>query len=186
MKKLPIGRQEFSELINEKCIYVDKTEYIFNLLNQKYFFLSRPRRFGKSLLLNTIKEIFLGNKQLFNGLWIYDKIDWKKHPVIKISFSKIDYKTLGLGKAIDDMLLDIAAENNIHLKKPSYALKFEELIGKLSEKGKVVILIDEYDKPIIDYLDDVEKAKENRDILKNFYSIIKDADKFIRFLFITG
>ncbi len=186
MKKLPTGRQEFSELIDEKCIYVDKTKFIYKLLDQKYYFLSRPRRFGKSLLLNTIKEIFLGNKDLFKGLWIYDKIDWEIFPVIKISFSKIDYKNLGLGKAIDDMVLDIAAENNIQLIKPSYALKFEELIKKLSEKGKVVILIDEYDKPIIDYLDDAEKAKENRDILKNFYSIVKDADKYIRFLFITG
>ena len=186
MKKLPIGRQEFSELINENCIYVDKTEFIFKLLNQKYFFLSRPRRFGKSLLLNTIKEIFYGNKELFKGLWIYDKIDWQIHPVIKISFSKIDYKTLGLNGAIDNALSGIANEYNIKFESTSYTLKFEELIKKLSKKAKVVILIDEYDKPIIDYLDDIDKAKENREILKNFYSIIKDADQYIRFLFITG
>jgi len=92
MKKLPLGIQEFSKLIHEQCVYVDKTELIHKLLQHHYYFLSRPRRFGKSLLLNTIKEIFLGNKELFKDLWIYDKIDWEVHPVIKISFSNIDYK----------------------------------------------------------------------------------------------
>ena len=95
MKKLPIGRQEFSEIVNDGCVYVDKTESIYNLLSQKYYFLSRPRRFGKSLLVNTLKEIFRGNKELFKGLWIYDKIDWEPHPVIKISFANLDYKNLG-------------------------------------------------------------------------------------------
>jgi len=90
MKKLPIGIQEFSKLIKGNFLYVDKTQHIYNLLNSaSYYFLSRPRRFGKSLLLNTIKEIFLGNRELFKGLWIYDKIKWEKHPVIKISFSNL-------------------------------------------------------------------------------------------------
>ncbi len=186
MKKLPIGIQEFSEIIEGNYIYVDKTEKIATLLKQKYYFLSRPRRFGKSLLLNTIKEIFLGNKALFEGLWIYDKIDWEPHTVIKISFSNIDYKSLGLRDAIDTMLTEIAKGHQIELTNKSYALKFDELIKKLAKEKRVVILIDEYDKPIIDYLDQPEKAKENRDILKNFYSVIKDADQYIRFFFITG
>ncbi|OQX76201.1 MAG: AAA family ATPase, partial [Bacteroidetes bacterium 4484_276] len=186
MKKLPIGRQEFSKLIEGNCIYVDKTKYIYQLLQQQYYFLSRPRRFGKSLLLNTIKEIFLGNKDLFKGLWIYDKTDWKTHPVIKISFSNIDYKNLGLSQAINDELDGIAKKNNIKLEAATVGPKFRELIEGLSETEGVVILIDEYDKPIIDYLDALDKAEENRDILKNFYSVIKDADQYIRFFFITG
>ncbi|OYT13107.1 MAG: AAA family ATPase, partial [Bacteroidetes bacterium 4572_114] len=153
-----------------------------DLFNQKYYFLSRPRRFGKSLLLNTIKEIFLGNKELFKGLWIYDKIDWEPHPVIKISFSNIDYKSLGLEEAIDVALTGIAEDYHFQFSKKSFALKFDELIKFLAREKRVVILIDEYDKPIIDYLDDLSKAEENRDILKNFYSVIKDADKYIRFL----
>ncbi|GIW22033.1 MAG: hypothetical protein KatS3mg068_1040 [Candidatus Sericytochromatia bacterium] len=88
MKKLPLGIQTFKEIINNSYLYVDKTEYIYNLINEgKYYFISRPRRFGKSLLISTLKEIFLGNKELFKDLWIYDKIEWEKHPVIHIDFS---------------------------------------------------------------------------------------------------
>lgn len=187
MKKLPIGIQEFSKLRNEQFVYVDKTRQIYNLLQRhQYFFLSRPRRFGKSLLLNTIKEIFLGNKKLFEGLWIYDKINWEPLPVIKISFANIDYNSLGLEKAIDTMLLGIADAQNIRLTAPTYSLKWDELIKRAANGKKVVVLIDEYDKPIIDYLDDLPTAEKNRDILKNFYSVIKDADSFIRFFFVTG
>ena len=186
MKKLPIGIQEFSELISGGYLYVDKTKYIYSLLKNKYFFLSRPRRFGKSLLLNTIKEIHKGNKQLFEGLWIYDKIDWEEHPVIKLSFSSVDYAGIGLANAIENMLIKIAKKHAISLKQPTFSLKFEELIEKLSIKSKVVILIDEYDKPIIDYIDNIPQAEENRKILKNFYSVIKDSDSYIEFFFITG
>ena len=185
MKKLPIGIQEFSEF-GKEYIYVDKTEHIFNILKNKYYFLSRPRRFGKSLLLNTIKEVFLGNKELFEGFWIYDKINWERFPVIKISFSTVDYANLGLANAIDNMLNEIAEEYNITLEKPSFSSKFKELIEKLSVDSKVVILIDEYDKPIIDYINDIPKAEENRKILKSFYSVIKDSDSYIRFFFVTG
>jgi hypothetical protein len=95
MKDLPIGIQEFSKLINGGFLYIDKTKHIYELINSaSYYFLSRPRRFGKSLLLNTIKEVFFGNKELFKGLWIYDKIKWEKFPVIKISFSSVDYLKL--------------------------------------------------------------------------------------------
>ena len=146
-------------------MYIDKTKHIYQLLNNKYFFLSRPRRFGKSLLLNTIKEIFLGNKELFKGLWIYDKIDFKKHPVIKISFSNLGYSESGLVTAIENKLNRIAKEYGVTLEQPNYPLQFEELIIKLSSTAKVVILIDEYDKPIIDYVHDIPKAEENRQIL---------------------
>ncbi|OQX78870.1 MAG: hypothetical protein B6D61_04570 [Bacteroidetes bacterium 4484_249] len=121
MKNLPIGIQEFSEFSKGNYLYIDKTEHIYKLLKNKYYFLSRPRRFGKSLLLNTIKEVFKGNRDLFEGLWIYEKIDWEEYPVIKISFSTVDYTNLGLARAIDDMLFDIAGEYGISLEKPSRA-----------------------------------------------------------------
>lgn len=186
MQKLPFGIQEFSKLIEGQYIYVDKTEQILHLLNREYYFLSRPRRFGKSLLLNTIKEIFLGKKELFKGLWIYDKIDWTPHPVIKISFSNISYHQLGLDVAIAKELDKVAHKNKLELDAEDYPGKFRELIEKLSENGKVVVLIDEYDKPIVDYLTDLDKANENRSILKSFYSIIKDSDQYLRFFMITG
>lgn len=187
-KKLSLGSQEFSEIIGNNCIYVDKTELVHRLINDgKYYFLSRPRRFGKSLLANTIKEIFKGSKKLFDGLWIYDKWDWETtHPVIKISFSNISHNVAGLENAIHIMLDDIAKEYNIKYSQSYYPYKFKELITELSQTEKVVIVIDEYDKPIIDHLTELDKAEENRHILKNFYSVLKDADAHLRFVFITG
>ena len=187
-QKLALGHQEFSEVINNNCIYVDKTETIYKLINSgSYYFISRPRRFGKSLLANTLKELYLGSKELFKDLWIYDKWDWETtYPVIKISFSNISHNVIGLEQAIHNQLASIAKQNNIILENKSYPEKFQELVIKLSAKGQVAIIIDEYDKPIIDYMDDIPQAEENRKILKNFYSILKDADKFIKFLFITG
>ena len=187
-QRLALGHQEFSEVINTKSIYVDKTEDIYNMLNSgSYFFLSRPRRFGKSLLANTIKELYLGNKELFKGLWIYDKWDWKqKHNVIKISFSNISHNVMGLEKAINVMLNDIAKKHNITFSEDFYPYKFKELIENLSTKTQVAIIIDEYDKPIIDYMDNIPQAEENKKILKNFYSVLKDADSHLKFLFITG
>jgi len=187
-KKLALGHQEFSEVIGNNCIYVDKTKDIFQLINEsQYYFLSRPRRFGKSLLCNTLKELFLGNKELFKGLWIYDQYNWEDtYPVIKISFANIAFEAIGLEKAINNELDFIANQNNLTLAGEDNASKFKELIYNLSEDKKVVIIIDEYDKPIVDYLTDIEKAEVNREILQNFYSVIKDADKYIRFFFVTG
>lgn len=195
MKILSYGKQEFEKVITTNSIYVDKTEIIYKLITSgEYYFLSRPRRFGKSLLANTIKEIFMGSKELFKGLWIYDKWDWSKTlPVIKISFSAVSHIELGLEQAIQNQLDELGERNNIKYEKKSYSEKFKELIVKLSEKGKVAIIIDEYDKPIIDHIgEDSEpgktkpKALENRDILKNFYSVLKDLDGYIRFFFVTG
>jgi len=188
VKKLPLGQQDFAKIIeNGNTLYVDKTEHIFKLITSSdYYFLSRPRRFGKSLLISTLKEIFEGNKELFKKLWIYDKIEWKKHPVIHLSFNMVDYKEKGLKIGLEDELDHIANSFEISLSESSYAGKFKELIVKLSDLGKVVVLIDEYDKPIIDYIENIPQAEANREILKNFYSIIKDSDKYLRFLFITG
>jgi hypothetical protein len=188
MKKLPLSRQDFKELILDNCIYIDKTQYVYKLITQGFqYFFSRPRRFGKSLLLTTLREIFKGNREIFKGLWIYDKIEWVEHPVIEIYFNRLDYKIVGLGKALHNCLSAIADEYEIILESDSYAARFLELIKKLSHKNtKVAILIDEYDKPIIDYLDNIHQAEENREILRNFYSVIKGSEQYIRFLFITG
>jgi hypothetical protein len=188
MRKYPIGLQNFVEIRNGGYIYIDKTQLIHKLIESgKYYFLSRPRRFGKSLLLSTIKEIFNGNKEQFEDLWIYDQWNWEqKYPVIHIRFSQIAYKELGLTTAISRELDFIAKEFGIQLVEYSLALKFRELIREVAKIGQVVILIDEYDKPITDYLEDLEKVEENRSVFKSFYSVLKDADEYIRLLLITG
>ncbi|MCD4817771.1 MAG: ATP-binding protein [Candidatus Cloacimonetes bacterium] len=190
MKNLGIGIQELSEFKKRNLIYVDKTKIIDNLISSgKYYFLSRPRRFGKSLLVNTIKEIFLGNKDLFVDTWIYDKWNWEeKNPIIKISFTSISYREQGLKKGLELFFDNFAKKVNLTYTESDYSGKFIELITFLGDKDGVVILIDEYDKPIIDFLDkkSVEIAQKNKEILKNLYSGIKDCDKYIKLLFITG
>jgi Predicted AAA-ATPase/PD-(D/E)XK nuclease superfamily len=190
IQKYPVGIQDFSEVRTGGYVYVDKTPFIEALINQgKFYFLSRPRRFGKSLFVSTIQYLFEGRKELFGGLHIEDKWDWSvTNPVIKISFSNIGHKTMGLEKAIQASLDDTAKYYNIVLKKETIDQKFKELIETLDAQfGQVVVLIDEYDKPIIDYLGtNTEKAIENRDVLKGFYSILKDADPHLKLVFITG
>ena len=188
MKKYPIGIQDFRKLREERYLYVDKTELIFDLIESgQYYFLSRPRRFGKSLLVSTLKYLFQGERELFDGLWIEGRQDWRPHPVLHFSFSSIGYKTMGLSAALDAKVEHLATSHEIELERKTYDQKFAELLEKLCEKeGNVVLLIDEYDKPLVDYIDDPEKAEENRDILKNFFSVIKDADPFLRFFLITG
>ena len=191
MKKLPIGIQSFQELVKGDYIYVDKTELIHRLIhNGKFYFLSRPRRFGKSLLLNTIKSLFEGRQALFSGLWIENQWDWNKsNPVLHFSFDAMSYEQLGLEDAILQELKLLAESHNLVLKASDYKSQFKELIQQLHDAyGKVVLLIDEYDKPIIDYLEQqtIEQAKVNREILRNFYSVIKSADEHLQLVFITG
>ncbi len=187
MKKLGIGIQSFSKLIIEGFLYVDKTQLIYQLVTSAgYFFLSRPRRFGKSLLISTLKELFSGNRELFRDTWIYNKMDWPAHPVIHIDFSQIQYRELGLETALRRYLDQLAREMGLNLENPAYSGKLVDMVKELSQKAKVVLLIDEYDKPIIDYLTDIEQAETNRDILKNFYSGIKGLDDYLRFVFVTG
>ncbi len=192
MKNLPISIQTFSDLIKQDYLYVDKTKEIYNLFARggKYYFLSRPRRFGKSLLISTLKEIFSGNKELFKGLWIYDKIQWQSFPVIHIDFTQISFQTpQTLEKELNLKLEKIAKTYHIKLdRQRDFKGKFADLIEKLSEKERVVILIDEYDKPIIEFIETAETkiALENRKVLKKFYSVLKSADEYTRFVFITG
>lgn len=188
VKKLPVGIQTFSEIINGGYLYIDKTAIIYRLLQSgKYFFLSRPRRSGKSLTLSTIKAIYLGQRELFKGLWVEAQWDWARVlPVIHISFNSVDYQGSGLDLGIQQMLRAQAAQHALELSSTTIKTMFAELLYKLADRGKIVLLIDEYDKPIIDYLDNLEQAKANQQILKTFYSVIKDSDPYIEFLLITG
>jgi hypothetical protein len=190
-QKYPVGLQDFSEIITRKNIYVDKTRFIHNLLlSQKYYFLSRPRRFGKSLLISTLYYLFKGKKELFKGLYIYDKWNFEEYPVIRMSFSSLSYEKGGLEQTVKDALLDIAKSYDLSIEKEKVKDIFSTLIKQLHRKfdRQVVVLIDEYDKPIIDYLDakSIHQAIENRSILKSFYSILKDADQDLKMVFITG
>ena len=190
MQKYSLGVQEFSKLRDLNCLYVDKTNLIYELVQGNCFFLSRPRRFGKSLLVNTLKEIFLGNKHFFEGLYIYDKIQWESYPVLQFSFAKSDFHKIGLEAYFYQKIDEMATQYNIKLNKKTVSSKIEELIKKLYEKYNkgVVLLIDEYDKPIIEFLgrEELHIALENREIMRQFYSPLKDLDAKLRFIFITG
>ncbi|GHT52913.1 ATPase AAA [Bacteroidia bacterium] len=191
LQKLPIGIQTFANLRNDDCLYVDKTEIIHRLVTSgRVFFLSRPRRFGKSLLVSTMEAIFKGNKALFKGLWIENNWDWTvKCPVIRIDFGGTSNRD---PEALTNSLLGCvnakATEYNINLEMINLPDRFSELIQKLhqSQKQQVVILIDEYDKPIIDNLSELAIAEANRNILHDFYQVIKAADEHLRFVFLTG
>ncbi len=192
LKKLPIGIQTFSEIRSDDYIYVDKTDIAYEILeNYKYVFLSRPRRFGKSLFLDTLKNIFEGKKENFKDLSIEHKWDWSKsYPVIHISFAEGKIKSI---KDLDDKWEELLRYNQKRLRitceyNSNDRRCFSELIRKANEKynQKVVVLIDEYDKPILDNITDTQVAKEIRDGLVNFYSVIKGSDEFLRFAFLTG
>jgi hypothetical protein len=191
MKKLPVGIQTFRELIEGDYIYADKTEYIYSLINGgKYYFLSRPRRFGKSLLVDTMKEIFSGNRARFKGLWIDGSgYAWARRPVICLDMSQQALESAAsLRESLLFSLKAIADEEGLELQGKSAPVAFRWLIGALKEKykAKVVVLIDEYDKPIIDFLAAPKKAAANRNALGNFYGIIKGQDANLEFVFLTG
>ena len=191
MKHLPIGIQAFSKIIDKNFIYVDKTEHIFRLAtNGSFYFLSRPRRFGKSLLVSTIKELYKGNKPLFEGLWIENRWDWTKtNPVLHFSFDTMGFVERGLLEVLKEQLKLKAEEFDIDIEGNNLKSLFEDLIKKLYQKyGNIVILIDEYDKPIIDFLEEskIEQGKANRDILRDFYGVLKNADEYLELVFITG
>jgi Predicted AAA-ATPase/PD-(D/E)XK nuclease superfamily len=191
MKNLPIGVQTLTKIREKNCVYVDKTRLVHQLVTTgSYYFFSRPRRFGKSLLISTLKELYLGNKAVFEGLWIENNWDWSKtNPVLHFSFDEMAYKQVGLETAIVKELNRWAKHYKIRLKEKTYKLQFKELIEKVSKKhGKVALLIDEYDKSIIDFLEkhEIEQAKTNRDILREFYGVLKNSDALLEIVFITG
>ena len=189
LKRLPIGQQDFAGLIEWNGIYADKTKIISNLLNlSQYVFLSRPRRFGKSLLISTLKNLFEGKRELFKGLWIENNFDWKTVPVVRIDFTQMDFDRRMLDDALEFALQDNAEKYDTDLRGESNKERFINLIKTLHKKTgeRVVLLIDEYDKPIVDSINNIQKAEENREILRNFYGAIKGCSEMLRFVLITG
>lgn len=191
MKKLPIGIYTFAKIRGDNYYYVDKTSYIVQLAAQAgYYFLSRPRRFGKSLFVDTLKCAFEGRRELFEGLYLEDNWDFEKtYPVLSFSLGRgrvLSLQELNLN--LLSILETQAEKHDIICQHELVANRFAELIRKLYEKNKqyVVILVDEYDKPILDNLEDIQTAAQIRDGLKNFYSVLKDSDQYIKFCFITG
>ncbi|WP_127470183.1 ATP-binding protein [Thiomicrorhabdus aquaedulcis] len=192
MKKLPIGIQTFSAVRLDDFVYIDKTPLVWKMVQQpSRYFLSRPRRFGKSLLVDTFKELFEGNKALFEGLYIYDKWDWSKtYPVIKLDFAD---GTIQSRKDLDVRILDLfyGAQTLLGIEcefNTDLASCFRQLIQKAHAKygQKVVVLVDEYDKPILDNIDNVEISAQVREGLKNIYSVLKGQDAYLQFVFMTG
>lgn len=191
MKDISTSTFNFDKLISNGFLYVDKTDYIHKLLRPAFgeFFLSRPRRFGKSLLISTLKAVFLGRRELFKGLAIDSmEYDWKSFPVIHLDFGNAGVDNLHeLEEQLASMLDDAARDNNIQIRGEDVVIQFKNLIRDLAERdgGQVVVLVDEYDKPILSNVGNPE-APALLKKLKRFYSVIKTSEGFIRFAFITG
>ncbi len=190
LEKLPVGIQTFREIIEEKYVYVDKTEHLHTLLNKgKVYFFARPRRFGKSLILSTLQEIFAGYRKLFENLYLSTTdYHWKKYPVLMLNFSAIDYENPdALKRGLKWELENIAKMNNLVLSEtPSISACLKNLVMQLSKTGKVAVLIDEYDAPLVNNLKDPAIADACRDILRPFYATLKALDQYISFIFVTG
>ena len=190
-KLLPIGIQTFSRLREEDAYYVDKTRLILSLVRGgSRYFLSRPRRFGKSLLLSTLKELFEGNEPLFEGLYIHGEWDWsQRYTVVRLDFSNGGFeKPEQLDKDVKAQLRRIEADAKIEPRDDTAALRLRHLVQELRRQTgeRVVVLVDEYDKPILDALDVPEVARANRDFLRGLYATIKTSDEDIHFAFLTG
>ena len=190
-RKLPIGIQTFREIREDGCYYVDKTDFVRRLVDSgKHYFLSRPRRFGKSLLLDTIKELFEGSEALFRGLAIHDEWDWgRKHPVLRLDFGGGDYEQPDwLVEDVATQLEAIEQRAGIAASAASAPARFRRLIAELHKRSdqRVVILVDEYDKPILDALGTPEVARANRGFLRGLYSVVKSCDAHVKFTLLTG
>ena len=190
-RKLPIGIQTFREIREDGCYYVDKTPFIRRLLDEgKHYFLSRPRRFGKSLFLDTLKAAFEGEESLFEGLALHRDWDWSvSHPVVRLSFGSGHFKgPEDLRTEVMDRLEVEESKAAIRARHTSAPARLTHLVRTLHERTdrRVVVLVDEYDKPILDALEVPEVARANRDYLRGLYAVIKDSDAHIRFSFLTG
>lgn len=191
--KYPIGIQTFEQIIENGFVYVDKTDMVYSLATEgKVYFLSRPRRFGKSLLLSTLRAYFEGRKELFKGLKI-DAMEkeWHQHKIFHIDFNGENFTLPGtLENCLATYITNWEKEYGIQaLDNESLGSRFENILKIASEKSGrgVVVLIDEYDKPLLDVLEkDPEILDKNRETLKAFYSVFKRSDAYLRFVFLTG
>ena len=200
--KYPIGIQDFEKIVEDEYVYVDKTDLVYKLANEGHiYFLSRPRRFGKSLLISTLKYYFQGRKDLFQGLAI-DKLEkeWAEYPVFHISFGTANFTKPGtLDDVIDKYLSDAENDYLIRTKVKDYGLRFKDILKAAHKKAgrRAVVLIDEYYKPLLDVIDlDLQVTDSegnrmrledyNRNLLKGFYSLFKDADEDLQFVMLTG
>ena len=191
MLKYPIGVQTFEEIRTGGYVYVDKTEYVFRLADEgKYYFLSRPRRFGKSLLLSTMEAYFKGRKELFEGLEIEGmENEWTEYPVLRLDLGGASYHTReDLDNKLSQVLAEWEAIYGVTSVYQTFATRFNEVISCVArhEGRKVVVLVDEYDKPIMDSLGDEELLEYFRAVLQGFYSVLKSQDDKLRFAFLTG
>lgn len=189
--KYPIGIQDFEKLRTNGYSYVDKSRFVYKLATEgEYYFLSRPRRFGKSLFLSTLEAYFQGKKELFEGLAIYDlETDWKKYPIFHIDLNTANFREKdSLYTVLNDYLTTWECKYGTRESEATLALRFKGVIARAAEKEGcgVVILIDEYDKPILQNLRDPELQAEHRAQLKAFYSVLKTQDRYIKFAFLTG
>ncbi|MDE5868619.1 MAG: ATP-binding protein, partial [Muribaculaceae bacterium] len=192
--KYPIGVQNFAEIRERGFLYIDKTAYIHLLIKGKYYFLSRPRRFGKSLLLSTIESYYQGRRDLFKGLALNSLTeDWEPHPVLHLDLNSGSYmNTDGLEEILNDHISEWEKRYNLRIPgeeiKESVSSRFRKVIKAASETTgkKVVILIDEYDKPLLNTIGNEELAEKFRDTLKSVYSNLKSMDNFIELAFLTG
>src|SRR6056297_2872712 len=188
MKRLPIGIQDFRYMMENNYLYIDKTKYLHMLKDRgKFYFMSRPRRFGKSLTISTYDCMFRGEKELFKDTWLYDNWAFEPQPVIRLNMSELDTrddKTVEEG--IKRKLKKLFWENNFQIRTDNMKYMFEDLLEELGQKKRVIVLIDEYDKPILDHLDDHEMAEKIRTVLRTFYSTLKSSDAYLDFVFITG
>lgn len=189
--KYPIGIQDFEKLRTNGYSYVDKSRFVYKLATEgEYYFLSRPRRFGKSLFLSTLEAYFQGKKELFEGLAIYDlETEWKKYPIFHIDLNTANFREKdSLYTVLNDYLTNWEDKYGARESEATLALRFKGVIARAAEKEGcgVVILIDEYDKPILQTLRDPELQAEHRAQLKAFYSVLKTQDRYIKFAFLTG
>lgn len=189
--KYPIGIQDFEKLRTNGYSYVDKSRFVYKLATEgEYYFLSRPRRFGKSLFLSTLEAYFQGKKELFKGLAIYDlETEWKKYPIFHIDLNTANFREKdSLYTVLNDYLTTWECKYGTRESEATLALRFKGVIARAAEKEGcgVVILIDEYDKPILQTLRDPELQAEHRAQLKAFYSVLKTQDRYIKFAFLTG
>ena len=191
LRELPIGEQVFETLRTDGYLYVDKTELIYRMIQKgKFYFLSRPRRFGKSLLLSTIEAFFLGKRELFNGLYIANQEqEWAEHPVLHLDFSTQNYKSeQNVYNILNDFLDEYEAKYGRKEGETDVALRFKWLVRNAYEKTgqRVVILVDEYDKPLLESIGNPELQEQYRGILRGFYAVLKAMGQYIRFALLTG